>query len=299
MVSTVGPLDTCHCVILPKVVEFSDLARSCWPEVHARAKADCKHIWGRPVHKVQIEIILEGRGIKDLKRYFWDLPLLLVGGCQKLFLIETCERRNIECRTLSKGISLLICIGESQYIVRRRRCQTKRDGSFDASEWIHEVIIQGPSMYEMRILYTQDLVLEKSRVHPLILISLLTEVCLVHLILLVTCTVWGEWVLIPITSDWHHHKVSLSRWILTLRISANELIMLIYLGRLRKYLGLRIVIVVELACPASLWNEAIPSCMRGLLPRGALAAPLLCTCCTISWLWMMLKDSSFHGDLLS
>jgi hypothetical protein len=44
-------------------------------------------------------------------------------------------------------------------------------------------------MYEMRILYTQDLVLEKSRVHSLILISLLTEVCLVHLILLVASAV--------------------------------------------------------------------------------------------------------------
>ena len=244
MVSTVGPLDACHCVILPKVVEFRDLARSCWPEVHARAKADGKHICGRPVHKVQIEIILEGRGIKDLERDFWDLPLLLVGGCQKLFLIETCERRNIECRTLSKGISLLIGIGEAQYIVRGRRCQTKRDRSFDASEWIHEIIIQGSSMYEMRILYTQDLVLEKSRVHSLILISLLTEVCLVHLILLVASAVWGEGVLVPIASDWHHHKVSLSRWILTLRISANELIMLIHLRGLRKYLGLRIVIVI-------------------------------------------------------
>ena len=154
MVAMVGPLDTCHCVILSKIVEFRDLAWSSWPEVDARAKAYSEHICRWPVHKVQIEIILEGRGIKDLKRYLWDLPLLLVGCRQKLFLIETGKRRNIKCRTLSKGISLLICIRESQYIVRGRRCHTKRDGSFDASEWIHEIIIQGSSMYEMRVLYT-------------------------------------------------------------------------------------------------------------------------------------------------
>ena len=74
--------------------------------------------------------------------------------------------------------------------------------------------------------------------------------------------------------------------------------MLIHLTGLRKYLGLRVVIVIELACPASLRNEAIPSGMNGLLSRGALAAPLLRTCRTMSWLWLMLKDSSFHGGLL-
>ena len=73
--------------------------------------------------------------------------------------------------------------------------------------------------------------------------------------------------------------------------------MLIHLRRLRKYLGLRIVIVIQLSCPASLGYEAISSRMRPLLPRGALSAPLLCTCRTqmMSRLWLMLKDSSLHG----
>ena len=64
-------------------------------------------------------------------------------------------------------------------------------------------------MYEMRILHAKYLVLQESRIHSLVLISLLTTVCLIHLILLIPLRMRSERIFTSITIYWHHHKVSL------------------------------------------------------------------------------------------
>ena len=63
-------------------------------------------------------------------------------------------------------------------------------------------------MNKMRVLDSKDLILQESRVHPLVLVSLLATICLIHLILLIPLGMLREKIFVSIAITWHHHKVS-------------------------------------------------------------------------------------------
>ncbi len=82
MCSCVRPLNTRHWIICAKVIKFRHLVGVCWPEIHTGAETHCQNVRLRPVHKVQIKVILEGRGVQDFERNFRNISLLLVGSGQ-------------------------------------------------------------------------------------------------------------------------------------------------------------------------------------------------------------------------
>mmetsp|Transcript_45852 Transcript_45852/g.139263 ORF Transcript_45852/g.139263 Transcript_45852/m.139263 type:complete len:444 (+) Transcript_45852:221-1552(+) len=66
-------------VVLGEVAQLGDLGGARGPEVDARAEADCQNIQGRPIHEVQVEIILERRSVEHLERDLGYPPLPLLG----------------------------------------------------------------------------------------------------------------------------------------------------------------------------------------------------------------------------
>mmetsp|Transcript_22852 Transcript_22852/g.59615 ORF Transcript_22852/g.59615 Transcript_22852/m.59615 type:complete len:209 (+) Transcript_22852:1596-2222(+) len=73
------PLDTRNKVgrvrqIAPQVAQLGHLGGACAPEVNARAEADAKHILRRPVHQVEVEVVLQVGGIQHFERHLRDLP---------------------------------------------------------------------------------------------------------------------------------------------------------------------------------------------------------------------------------
>jgi hypothetical protein len=91
-VSLLGPLDACHCVCWSDVVQLSYLTAGCGPEVDARTKTHCELVLGRPVHKVQIKVVLQGRCIQHFERCLRDASLFNVGRFEKAIFIEAGER---------------------------------------------------------------------------------------------------------------------------------------------------------------------------------------------------------------
>ena len=63
VVPSVWPLHAGDCVWGAQVIEFSHLAWGGWPEVDTGTQTHCEDVGGRPVNKVEVKVILEGRGI--------------------------------------------------------------------------------------------------------------------------------------------------------------------------------------------------------------------------------------------
>lgn len=57
------PLDASYSIIGSNVTQLGYFARAGRPEVNAGAEADCKHVLGRPVNQVEVEIVLEARRV--------------------------------------------------------------------------------------------------------------------------------------------------------------------------------------------------------------------------------------------
>ena len=50
------------------------LAGAGTPQVDAGAQADAEHVEGRPVHQVQVEVVLQLRGVQHFEGDLGDLP---------------------------------------------------------------------------------------------------------------------------------------------------------------------------------------------------------------------------------
>jgi hypothetical protein len=87
--SVVWPWHTCDLVLRAKIIKFSNFWSSCRPKVNTRSEAYCKDISTRPIHQIQIIIILESWCIKHLERSLLDFPLLRVWLTQNWVSIET------------------------------------------------------------------------------------------------------------------------------------------------------------------------------------------------------------------
>jgi len=72
------PLHAGDAVVGADVAELGDLAVHGGPEVDAGAEADCEHVLSRPVNQIEVEVVLEARGIEDLEGLLRDDSLLLV-----------------------------------------------------------------------------------------------------------------------------------------------------------------------------------------------------------------------------
>ena len=58
-----------------KIAQFGNLGCASTPKVHTRAQTDRQDILRRPVNQIEIKVILQGWGIKDLKRDLLDASL--------------------------------------------------------------------------------------------------------------------------------------------------------------------------------------------------------------------------------
>lgn len=183
MISSVWPLHTSYRIILTEIVEFCNLTWSSRPKIDARAQTHCKHVCRRPIHKVEIEIVLEGRSVKNLEWNLWDLSLLLVWCRQKLIFFEACKWCHHEGRWMTQGVSFNVW--ESENIIGGRWSKWEGYGPLYTADCVHELIIKITSLYQMRVLHSKHLVLKKSCVHSLIFISLLSRIRLSNLILLI------------------------------------------------------------------------------------------------------------------
>ena len=77
--SVATPLDARNTILRADVAELRDLAISGGPEVEARSESNSKNILSRPVHKVQVEIILKTGSVEHLEWLLRYLSLLLIG----------------------------------------------------------------------------------------------------------------------------------------------------------------------------------------------------------------------------
>jgi len=73
-----GPLHARYAVIGPDVAQLSDFAVHSRPKIDTGAEANGEDILCGPVDQVQIEIILEARGVQYFKWLLRDHPLFLI-----------------------------------------------------------------------------------------------------------------------------------------------------------------------------------------------------------------------------
>ena len=57
---------TSRVAVRGEVAEARDLARAGGPQVDAGAEADAQHVLRRPVHQVEVKVVLKFRGVQDL-----------------------------------------------------------------------------------------------------------------------------------------------------------------------------------------------------------------------------------------
>ena len=101
--TNLGPGNRGHTVLGPQIAELSDLARARAPQVHARAEADGEDVQRGPVDKVEVEVVLQCRGVEHLEGNLGDLALCLPGARQEVLARATYRR---------KGEALLHVIAE-------------------------------------------------------------------------------------------------------------------------------------------------------------------------------------------
>ena len=93
VVTSIAPADACHLLlltILTQIVEFGDLGGTGVPKINTRPQADSQDILGRPVHQVEIIIILKSWCNQYLKWTALNLPLMCIRYRQRR-LVPLCD----------------------------------------------------------------------------------------------------------------------------------------------------------------------------------------------------------------
>lgn len=94
--AALAPADGGHAVARAEVVQLRHFRVGGRPNVHAGGKAHGEVVAGTPVDEVQVEVVLESRGVEDLEGDFGDLSLLLLRDYY-FFLVETLNWRLQKC----------------------------------------------------------------------------------------------------------------------------------------------------------------------------------------------------------
>ena len=90
-----GPLHACNTVIRPNIAQLRHFAVLSGPEVDTGAKTDGQNILRRPVHQVEVKVVLQARCVEDLERLLRDYALFPVLLRQQLLLLEaTVDRKS-------------------------------------------------------------------------------------------------------------------------------------------------------------------------------------------------------------
>lgn len=75
--TSLRPLYWSNTIVGSKICKFSNSRSGSRPEINVACKTDCQNIARWPVQEVEIVVIFKGRRIKDFKRCFRNLSLIL------------------------------------------------------------------------------------------------------------------------------------------------------------------------------------------------------------------------------
>ena len=104
-----GPLHACNTVIGPNIAQFRHLAVLSGPEVDAGAETHGQNILRRPVHQVEVKVVLQARCVENLERLLRDHALFPVLLGQQLLLLEaTVDRKSHSLIFLVQKRSLML-----------------------------------------------------------------------------------------------------------------------------------------------------------------------------------------------
>ncbi len=80
------PADRSHWVALAQVMQLRHLAVTRWPDVDAVRETHRQVVVRRPVHQVQVEVVLQGGGVQHFVRDFRNLPRSLARYYDLIFI---------------------------------------------------------------------------------------------------------------------------------------------------------------------------------------------------------------------
>ena len=96
IVSSAAPANRSNGVIGAHIVQLLDLVATGRPDIHCAGEAHRQVVVLGPVNEVQVEVVLEVGGVKDLVRQFGDFTLLFLRNNHLLF-IKPIEGTGLEC----------------------------------------------------------------------------------------------------------------------------------------------------------------------------------------------------------